>query len=69
MQNKRKPLTIGELSKRTSTPYYVIQYLDRIGKLPKEIPSTGKGRANIYSESAIDIILEHVNRNGGESNE
>ncbi len=43
MSNTVTPLTNGELSKLTGTPYYVIQYLDRLGKLPKEKESTGKG--------------------------
>ena len=57
MQNKQKPLTIGELSKRTKTPFYKIQYLDRLGLLEKKKQSTGKGYYNIYAQSAIDVIL------------
>lgn len=63
MQNTKKPLTIGELSKKTNTPFYKIAYLDRLGKLEKVRPSTQKGIPNIYSETAIDVILQHVNRN------
>jgi len=57
MQNIQKPLTIGELSKKTNTPFYKIQYLDRLGLLKKKIQSTGKGNYNIYRESAIDVIF------------
>ena len=62
MQNKQKPLPIGELSKRTNTPFYKIQYLDRLGLLEKESPSKGKGHYNIYAESSIKVVLQHVNR-------
>jgi DNA-binding transcriptional MerR regulator len=57
MQNAQKPLTIGKLSKRTNTPFYKIQYLDRLGLLEKKIESTGKGNYNIYRESAIEVIF------------
>ena len=56
----QKPLTIGELSKRTGTPYYVCQYLDRLGKLPKAKESTGKGVPSILTDSAVEIVLYHV---------
>lgn len=63
MQNIQKPLTIGELSKRTKTPFYVITYLDRLGKLKKIRPSTGKGDPSIFAPEAEQIVLDHVNRN------
>jgi len=62
MQKTQKPLTIGELSKRTKTPYYVIQYLDRLGKLPKIKESTGSGDPSVFGDKAVQIVLDHVNR-------
>ena len=62
MQNTQKPLTVGELSKRTNTPFYKIQYLDRLGLLEKEKRSKGKGYYNIFAESSIKVVLEHVSR-------
>ena len=63
MQQKHsKSLTIGELSKRTGTPYYVCQYLDRIGKLPKEKESTGKGDPSIFHQDAVQIVIDHIRR-------
>lgn len=58
-QNKQKPLTIGELS----TPYYKVQYLDRLGKLPKVKETTGKGDPSIFAPEAVQIVLDHINRN------
>jgi len=58
-----KPLTIGELSKQTETPYYKVQYLDRLGKLPKVKESTGKGNPSIFAPEAVQIVLDHVSRN------
>ena len=57
-----KPLTIGELSKKTETPYYKVQDLDRLGKLPKVKESTGKGDPSIFAPEAIQIVLDHINR-------
>lgn len=62
MQKTQRPLTIGELSKQTKTPYFVCQYLDRLGKLPKVKESTGKGDPSIFAPKAVQIVLDHVNR-------
>jgi hypothetical protein len=62
MSNTVTPLTNGELSKLTGTPYYVIQYLDRLGKLPKEKESTGKGDPSIFHPDSIQIVKNHVSR-------
>lgn len=63
MPNTQKPLTIGELSKQTGIPYYTIQYLDRLGKLPKEKESTGKGNPSIFHPNAKKVVIDHVRRN------
>ncbi|MBC8550339.1 MAG: MerR family transcriptional regulator [Candidatus Brocadiales bacterium] len=60
--NTQTHLTIGELSKQTQTPYYKVQYLDRLGKLPKVKESTGRGDPSIFAPEAVQIVLDHVMR-------
>jgi hypothetical protein len=67
MQKTQKPLTVGELSKRTGAPYYICQYLDRINKLPKEKKSTGKGDPSIFKIESIKIVLAHIDKNRGQN--
>jgi hypothetical protein len=67
MQDTQKPLTLGELTKRTGAKFYQVTYLDRLGKLEKEVYSSGSGNKNIYKESAIDVILAHVKKSGGKN--
>ena len=55
-------LTVKELCEETGAPFYIIEYLRRLNRLPILFESTGKGDGTIFKPKAIEIVKKHINR-------
>ncbi len=51
-----------QLCKETGAPYYVIDYLGLINKLPLLKESNGRGNPTVYHRDSIEIVIKHINR-------
>lgn len=56
----------NELAQKTKAPFYLINYLYSLGKLPL-IKKGKQGRAHIYSHECIDIINNYRSEARNES--
>ena len=62
MEKKTKGLTPKELSKATGAPFYVIEYLRRLNRLPILFETTGKGDVTIFKLDAVAVVKNHIDR-------
>jgi len=60
IMNKRNiALTRKELAEICKCPYYIIDYLRNLGKLP--IHRAGKtGRPTLYLNDSIEVVKDHI---------
>jgi len=54
-------LTRRELAKKANCPFYLIDYLRNLGRLPVLKPTKGPGDPTIFDISALDIVRKYVN--------
>ena len=51
-------LTTKELADKCDVPFYSVQYLAKLGKLPTERKGK-RGQSALYTEDAIDVVNKH----------
>ena len=51
-------LTTKELAYKCGVPFYTVQYLAKLGKLPIERKGS-RGQSALYTEEAIDVVNKH----------
>ena len=51
-------LTTKELADKCGVPFYTVQYLAKLGKLPIERKGS-RGQSALYREEAIEVIIKH----------
>ena len=54
-------LTTQELAEKCGVPFYTVQYLAKLGKLPTERKGK-RGQSALYTEGAIDVVNKHKER-------
>jgi len=62
MKYNTEGLTSKELRQATGAPFYVIDYLRKLNRLPILFPSTGQGDATVFHPDSIKIVIKHLNR-------
>jgi len=60
MESWEKGLTRKELAEKANVPFYTIDYLNRLGRLPLIKKSRDKGRPNLYHPDCIQIVKDHT---------
>ena len=54
-------LTTKELADKCDVPFYTVQYLAKLGKLPTERKGK-RGQSALYTEDAIEVVNKHKGR-------
>lgn len=54
--------TTKELADKCGVPFYTVQYLAKLGKLPMERKGS-RGKSALYTADAINIIKKHKEKN------
>jgi len=61
---KIKSLTLKQLVEETGAPFYIINYLKATNRLPIAQPSLGRGYQTKYTIEAVEIIKQHLAKQG-----
>ena len=57
-------LTLKDLVRETGAPPHVVRYLHGLGRLPVLRESPGPGYPVVFSQDAISIIRNHLDKSG-----
>ena len=57
-------LTLKQLCNITKAPYYVIKYLNSLGRLPIVQESRGRGYPTTFHDDAVEIVRRHMLKSG-----
>ena len=60
----KETLNLKDLQEATNAPAYIIKYLRDCNRLPVVKHSTGRGYLTLYDLKAIEIIKEHLAKQG-----
>ncbi len=55
-------MTLKQLCEETGAPFYVVKYLNALGRLPVIKESNGRGYCTIYGRDAIDVVQSHLEK-------
>lgn len=66
MAKESAGLTRGQLAKAADCPFYVIDYLKSLSRLPLMTPQRGSGHFILYHPTCVQIVQDHLvkQRNG-----
>jgi len=53
-------LTRKELANKVGCPYYIVDYLRNLNRLPVLKPTKGRGDSTIFSPEAIEVLKRHI---------
>jgi len=60
-----KILTRKELANKGGCPFYLIDYLRSLNRLPILKASTGKGDPNIFAPEALSVLKKYLRKRTG----
>jgi len=61
-------MTLKQLSEVTQAPFYIIKYLNALGRLPVVWKSNGPGYSTVYHRDAIQVVRRHLSRSNRDVN-
>lgn len=57
-------LTLTQICEETGAPFYVVKYLNMLGRLPVVRGSNGRGYCTLYDRGAIQVVQSHLEKPG-----
>ena len=57
-------LTLKQICGRTGAPFYIVKYLNLLGRLPVVRESSGRGYPTVFHSDSIDVVRSHLEKSG-----